>query len=137
MLNTFTVWDDTIVALATPPGIGAIAVIRLSGEQSIAIARALIKGNDLLHKASNTLHVGMLKTDGEELDEVIAPAGAGDGRNYKPHSPPSSTPSILARNDPGVLADAHHVEEHSHQTVQVDELHHPPLALLLGSPVEH
>lgn len=71
MLNTFTVWDDTIVALATPPGIGAIGVIRLSGEQSIALARVLFKGKDLLHQASHTLHVGMLKTDGEELDEVV------------------------------------------------------------------
>ncbi|HNV99321.1 MAG TPA: hypothetical protein PKL06_08135, partial [Chitinophagales bacterium] len=40
---------DTIVALSTPPGVGAIAVIRMSGEQAIAIAARVFKGHDLLH----------------------------------------------------------------------------------------
>ncbi|RYY66505.1 MAG: hypothetical protein EOO12_04055, partial [Chitinophagaceae bacterium] len=34
MLNKLSGWSDTIVALATPPGIGAIGVIRLSGPQA-------------------------------------------------------------------------------------------------------
>ncbi|HRO47861.1 tRNA uridine-5-carboxymethylaminomethyl(34) synthesis GTPase MnmE [Agriterribacter sp.] len=71
MLHTFSAWDDTIVALATPPGIGAIGVIRLSGENSIAIADALFTGKDLLRQATHTLHVGMLKNEKEELDEVV------------------------------------------------------------------
>ena len=37
-------WDDTIVALATPPGVGAIGIIRLSGAKAIAIAAALFYG---------------------------------------------------------------------------------------------
>ena len=35
MMNKLTGWDDTIVALATPPGVGAIGVIRLSGSKAI------------------------------------------------------------------------------------------------------
>ncbi|WP_315817974.1 hypothetical protein [Paraflavitalea speifideaquila] len=34
-------WDDTIVALATPPGIGAIGVIRISGSQAFEIINQL------------------------------------------------------------------------------------------------
>ncbi|HTN06707.1 tRNA uridine-5-carboxymethylaminomethyl(34) synthesis GTPase MnmE [Agriterribacter sp.] len=71
MSHTFSAWDDTIVALATPPGIGAIGIIRLSGENSIAIADALFTGKNLSDQASHTLHVGMLKNDKEELDEVV------------------------------------------------------------------
>ena len=71
MLHTFSAWNDTIVALATPPGIGAIGVIRLSGENSIAIVNELLAGKDLLRQASHTLHVGMLKNEGAELDEVV------------------------------------------------------------------
>ena len=71
MLHTFSAWDDTIVALATPPGIGAIGVVRLNGQNSIAIADILFTGKNLLHQASHTLHVGMLKNENEELDEVV------------------------------------------------------------------
>ena len=71
MSHLFSAWDDTIVALATPPGIGAIGVIRLSGQNSMAIADALFAGKDLLQQASHTLHVGMLKSDNSELDEVV------------------------------------------------------------------
>lgn len=71
MVNAFTAWGDTIVALATPQGIGAIGVIRLSGEQSITIVNSLFKGKDLLLQTSHTLHVGILKNGEEELDEVV------------------------------------------------------------------
>ena len=64
-------WDDTIVALATAPGIGAIAVIRLSGPQAIAIIDALFPAKDLQAAASHTLHVGMLRQQGRDLDEVV------------------------------------------------------------------
>ena len=36
-MNKLSGWDDTIVALATPPGVGAIGVIRLSGINAISI----------------------------------------------------------------------------------------------------
>lgn len=64
-------WDDTIVALATPPGVGAIGVIRLSGPKAIAIAAALFYGKDLLAQPSHTLHVGLLKEGDTVLDEVV------------------------------------------------------------------
>ncbi len=64
-------WDDTIVALATPPGIGAIGVIRLSGAQSISIVNALFLSKDLEAQPSHTLHVGYLKDEDQILDEVV------------------------------------------------------------------
>lgn len=64
-------WDDTIVALATPPGVGAIGIIRLSGAKAIAIAAALFYGKDLLAQPSHTLHVGLLKESDTILDEVV------------------------------------------------------------------
>jgi tRNA modification GTPase len=64
-------WDDTIVALATPPGIGAIGVIRLSGPQAIDVVNRLFPAKDLTRQASHTLHVGYLKENGKSLDEVV------------------------------------------------------------------
>src|SRR5258708_39539763 len=64
-------WDDTIVALATPPGIGAIGVIRLSGKKSLSIIQGLLPSKNLLEASSHTLHVGMLMEDGNPLDEVV------------------------------------------------------------------
>jgi tRNA modification GTPase len=64
-------WDDTIVALATPPGIGAIGVIRISGTTAIAIADRLFTSKNLQQQPSHTLHVGLLKSGGEVLDEVV------------------------------------------------------------------
>jgi tRNA modification GTPase len=64
-------WDDTIVALATPPGIGAIGVIRLSGSKTFAIANELFPSKDLLLQSSHTLHVGNLQYNGQVIDEVV------------------------------------------------------------------
>ncbi len=64
--------DDTIVALATPPGVGAIGVIRLSGPQALEIANALFRGKDLRAQASHTIHYGTIEgPDGQLLDEVL------------------------------------------------------------------
>lgn len=64
--------NETIVALATPPGIGAIGVIRLSGSDAITIADKVFKGKRLSEQASHTLHFGKI-TDGERIiDEVVA-----------------------------------------------------------------
>jgi tRNA modification GTPase len=59
------------VALATPPGIGAIGVIRVSGKQSFPILNSLFPSKDLSQQASHTLHVGFLKQNGQILDEVV------------------------------------------------------------------
>ena len=66
-----TGWEDTIIALATPPGIGAIGVIRLSGSRSIQIVDELFQSKNLATQDSHTLHVGFLKDDGISIDEVV------------------------------------------------------------------
>jgi tRNA modification GTPase len=66
--------QDTIVALATPSGAGAIAVIRISGENAITIANAVfqsVRGKDLLKQKSHTLHLGHIVDDTKTLDEVL------------------------------------------------------------------
>jgi len=70
-MNKLTGWDDTIVALATPPGVGAIGVIRLSGPEAFIIANELFPSKNLLEQPTHSLHVGMLKEEGQELDEVV------------------------------------------------------------------
>jgi tRNA modification GTPase len=64
-------WEDTIVALATPPGIGALGVIRLSGSAAFPIVNALFPSKDLSRQASHTLHVGVLKNAEQVIDEVV------------------------------------------------------------------
>jgi tRNA modification GTPase len=71
MLGKLSGWDDTIVALATPPGIGAIGLIRLSGEDAIRIVNELFPSKDLGSQASHTLHVGLLRDGDTVLDEVV------------------------------------------------------------------
>ncbi len=64
-------WSDTIVALATPPGVGAIGVIRLSGGKAIQITDELFPSKNLSQQPSHSLHVGYLKNRGKILDEVV------------------------------------------------------------------
>lgn len=71
MLGKLSGWDDTIVALATPQGIGAIGVIRVSGTKAINVVNALFPSKDLNNQPSHTLHVGLLKKEKEVLDEVV------------------------------------------------------------------
>ncbi|MEY5045501.1 MAG: tRNA uridine-5-carboxymethylaminomethyl(34) synthesis GTPase MnmE [Bacteroidota bacterium] len=64
-------WNDIIVALATPQGVGAIGVIRLSGKGSIDLVDQLFVSKKLVDQPANTLHVGLLMDDGVKLDEVV------------------------------------------------------------------
>jgi tRNA modification GTPase len=65
--------QETIVALATPPGIGAIGVIRLSGSGAFQVANRVFKGKNLSIQESHTIHFGTIRTeDGQILDEVLA-----------------------------------------------------------------
>jgi tRNA modification GTPase len=64
-------WEDTIVALATPAGIGAIGVIRISGNEAIEVVNSLFISKDLQNQPSHTLHVGFLKDGNNILDEVV------------------------------------------------------------------
>lgn len=64
-------WDDTIVALATAHGIGAIAVIRVSGPGAITICDRLFPSKNLSAQPSHTLHVGYMEHGGRVLDEIV------------------------------------------------------------------
>src|SRR5260370_24204994 len=63
--------EETIVALATPNGIGAIGVIRLSGPDAIVIAGGVFKGKDLTRQESHTIHFGQIVDGDLVLDEVL------------------------------------------------------------------
>lgn len=63
--------QDTIIALATPPGIGAIGVIRLSGKDAFSQVNAVFKGKDLTKEAPNTIHFGTIRDGNTILDEVL------------------------------------------------------------------
>ncbi|MCB0516793.1 MAG: tRNA uridine-5-carboxymethylaminomethyl(34) synthesis GTPase MnmE [Chitinophagales bacterium] len=63
--------QDTIVALSTPQGSSALAVIRLSGENAIAVANKVFKGKNLLKVASHTIHYGFFMDKNEVIDEVM------------------------------------------------------------------
>ena len=82
MISKLAGWDDTIVALATPPGVGAIGVIRLSGSRAITIVNGLFPSKNLQDQPSHTLYVGFLKEGENILDEAVVswpnrfPAGA-------------------------------------------------------------
>lgn len=71
MTHRLTGWDDTIVALATPPGVGAIGVIRLSGKQAWTITAQMFSSKDLLQQSSHTIHVGLLRDGDQILDEAV------------------------------------------------------------------
>lgn len=66
--------QDSIVALATPSGAGAIAVIRVSGDDAIAIGERVfqsVKGKALTQQKSHTLHLGHIVDGSKTFDEVL------------------------------------------------------------------
>jgi tRNA modification GTPase len=65
-------FSDTIVALATPAGVGAIGVIRLSGDRAIEIVNKVFLSKDLSVQASHTIHYGRIESAGRVYDEVVA-----------------------------------------------------------------
>ncbi|MFC4262340.1 tRNA uridine-5-carboxymethylaminomethyl(34) synthesis GTPase MnmE [Ferruginibacter yonginensis] len=71
MNNKLSGWDETIVAIATAPGVGAIAVIRISGAKAFDIVNSLFPSKNLHSQPSHTLHVGFLKDDDQLIDEVV------------------------------------------------------------------
>ncbi|TDN40338.1 tRNA uridine-5-carboxymethylaminomethyl(34) synthesis GTPase MnmE [Hymenobacter sp. UV11] len=66
-------YSDTIVALSTPPGVGALAVVRLSGPEAVSITQALFSKRNLAAQPGHTLHYGTLRdpATGQVLDEVV------------------------------------------------------------------
>ena len=72
MAYSSTDLNDTIVALATPPGVGAIGVIRLSGKEALTICNAFFHGKNLEKQESHTIHFGTIRDEkGNILDEVL------------------------------------------------------------------
>lgn len=64
--------DDTICALATPNGTGAIGIIRISGKDAIAITAKIFSGKNLLQANTHTAHFGKIIFDKQIIDEVLA-----------------------------------------------------------------
>ena len=67
--------DDTIVALATATGVGAISVIRLSGKEAIELSDKVFKtvsGKPLFEAPSHTVHLGTIKSENQVIDECLA-----------------------------------------------------------------
>jgi len=62
--------DDTIIALATPPGVSALGIIRLSGKNAIELTQAVFKGKSLEQQPSHTVHLGTIG-EGRAIDEVM------------------------------------------------------------------
>ena len=66
--------NDTIIALATPSGMGAIAIIRVSGMDAIQLVSPFfksIRGKDLVRQKSHTIHLGHIMDDKRVLDEIL------------------------------------------------------------------
>ena len=75
-MANYTLNNDTIAALATPHGFGAIAVIRLSGKDAIAVTEKVFKTKTLkpkllANKASHTAHFGIIAENDVIIDEVL------------------------------------------------------------------
>lgn len=64
--------NDTICALATAGGVGAIGVIRVSGSQAIALVNRIFSGKDLTQQPTHTVHFGKIMNQQHVVDEVLA-----------------------------------------------------------------
>lgn len=63
--------EDTIAAIATSLGVGAISIIRVSGSESIKIVNSIFKGKDLTSQLTHTITYGHIIEDGKIIDEVL------------------------------------------------------------------
>lgn len=63
--------NDTIVAISTSLGVGAISIVRLSGQESISIVNKCFKGKDLSKVATHTINYGHIYDDKDLIDEVL------------------------------------------------------------------
>ncbi|USS88150.1 tRNA uridine-5-carboxymethylaminomethyl(34) synthesis GTPase MnmE [Fructilactobacillus hinvesii] len=65
---------DTIAAISTPPGVGGIAIVRLSGSDALTIAKKIYRGKQLDQVASDTINYGHIvdpQAQQKEIDEVM------------------------------------------------------------------
>ena len=63
--------NDTIAAISTALGVGAISIVRLSGPDAIEIVNNCFTGNNLEKAPSHTIHYGHIKDNDEVIDEVL------------------------------------------------------------------
>ena len=63
--------NDTICAISTSQGIGAISIVRVSGEEAIEIVSKIFKGKKLNQVKSHTINYGHIVDDGKIVDEVL------------------------------------------------------------------
>ncbi len=63
--------QDTIVAISTKLGVGAISIIRVSGNNSISLVNKVFRGKDLTKVESHTINYGFINNGKEDLDEVL------------------------------------------------------------------
>ena len=63
--------NDTITAISTALGIGAISIIRVSGNESINIVNKIFKGKDLTKVDTHTIHYGHIVENDNIIDEVL------------------------------------------------------------------
>ena len=73
-INTNMISQETIVALASPSGAGAIAVLRISGKDAITIASHVfqsVSGKDITKQKTHTLHLGHIVDGNKVLDQVL------------------------------------------------------------------
>lgn len=71
MVNPIDSYTDTIIAPATPQGISALAVIRLSGEHAITLAARAFSGKDLMKLPSHHAAIGLIQDGSRIIDEVV------------------------------------------------------------------
>uniref|UniRef100_UPI004048E8DF tRNA uridine-5-carboxymethylaminomethyl(34) synthesis GTPase MnmE n=1 Tax=Algoriphagus sp. TaxID=1872435 RepID=UPI004048E8DF len=71
MSFTLSEREDTIIALATPQGVGAIAVIRISGKDAIRVCNEVFFGKNLEEQPSHTIHLGTIREGEKIIDEVL------------------------------------------------------------------
>ncbi len=65
------IMEDTICAISTASGMGAISIIRVSGKEAIEIVSKIFKGPDLKKVKSHTIHYGFICDKEETIDEVL------------------------------------------------------------------
>ena len=63
--------NDTICAISTALGVGAISIVRVSGKEAISISNSIFKGKDLNKVNSHTIHYGYIVDNDEIIDEVL------------------------------------------------------------------
>ena len=63
--------NDTIVAISTKLGVGAISIIRVSGDNAIPLVNKVFRGKDLAKVDSHTINYGFINNGKEDIDEVL------------------------------------------------------------------